>query len=117
MSHGSETFTFDDILLVPNYNHYESRRLVDTSSTDQLGKLTLDLPIITANMDTITEHKMANFMGEKGGCGVLHRFMSIEENIAELKKCQYKTFVSIGCSTQELERAEALKDSGANISA
>jgi len=106
-------FTFDDILLIPCYNHYESRRMVDISMTDRSGKLSLDLPIMTANMDTITEAKMANFIGDKGGIGVLHRFMDIDENVAEWKKCNHKTFVSVGCTEAELERARALKDAGA----
>ena len=106
-------FTFDDILLIPSYNHYESRRMVDISMTDRSGKLSLDLPIMTANMDTITEAKMANFIGDKGGIGVLHRFMDIDENVAEWKKCNHKTFVSVGCIEAELERARALKDAGA----
>ena len=106
-------YTFDDILLEPIYNHYESRRMVDTSMQCRQGKLHLDLPILTANMDTVTEDKMANFIGEKGGMGVLHRFMSIEDNIKVFKKCTHKAFVSIGCSTAELERAQALKDAGA----
>lgn len=107
--------TFDDVLLVPAYNHYESRRLVSTSMTDKTGKLTLDLPIMTSNMDTITESPMANFIGEKGGIGVLHRFLTIEENINEFKRCQHRTFVSIGCTKAELERAEALRDAGAEL--
>lgn len=78
-----EAITFDDVLLIPAYNHYESRRLVDISVTDRSGKLTLKLPIMTSNMDTITEHAMANFIGEKGGIGVLHRFMTVDENVAE----------------------------------
>lgn len=108
-----DAYTFDDVLLVPAYNHYESRRLVDTSVTDRTGKLTLSLPVMSSNMDTITEAPMANFMGGKGGIGVLHRFMSIEDNVAEFKRCQTQTFVSIGCSEKELERAEALRDAGA----
>ena len=107
------SFTFDDILLIPNYNHYESRRMVEIASTDRTGKLTLDLPILTSNMDTVTESPMANFMGEKGGMGVLHRFMSIEQNVAEFKACKHKAFVSVGCSQHDLERAEALRDAGA----
>ncbi len=107
------SFTFDDILLIPSYNHYESRRMVDISSTDRTGKLTLDLPVLTANMDTITESPMANFIGEKGGMGVLHRFMSIDQNVAEFKACKHKVFVSIGCSEADIERAEALKNAGA----
>lgn len=106
--------TYDDVLLIPAYNHHESRRIVDTSVTDRLGKLTLPLPIMSSNMDTITESKMANFMHSKGGIGVLHRFLSIEDNINEFKACKGPVFISIGCSQAELERAEALRDAGAD---
>jgi len=108
-----EAITFDDVLLVPAYNHYESRRVVDISSTDRSGKLSLELPLLTSNMDTITESNMANFIGEKGGMGVLHRFMDIDRNVEEFKKCKTKTMVSVGCSPQDIERARALADSGA----
>lgn len=107
-------FTYDDILLVPAYNHYESRRVVDISVEDKNKKLKLELPVFTSNMDTITESKMANYIGSKGGMGVLHRFMSIEQNIEEFKACEYPTFISIGCNKLELERAEALRSAGAN---
>ncbi|HXW60321.1 MAG TPA: guanosine monophosphate reductase [Myxococcota bacterium] len=106
--------TFDDVLLVPAYNHYDSRRLVDISMADKTGKLTLSLPLMTSNMDTITGSAMANFIGSKGGIGVLHRFMSIEENLSVFKACNDKTFVSVGCSEKELLRAEALRDAGAS---
>ncbi|MBN22224.1 MAG: guanosine monophosphate reductase [Bdellovibrionaceae bacterium] len=108
------SITFDDVLLVPSYNHYASRRLVDVSMTDRTGKLTLDLPVFTSNMDTVTEHQMAKFISEKGGMGTLHRFMSIEDNIEEFKKCPTKTFVSVGVSEAEMERAAALRDAGAD---
>lgn len=107
------SFTFDDVLLTPNYNHHESRRLVDISMESRGGALKLELPVMTANMDTITESPMANFIGDKGGIGVLHRFMSIEENVEEFKKCSHKVFVSVGCSDADLERAEALRAAGA----
>lgn len=108
-----QAITFDDVLLVPAYNHHESRRVVEICNTDRIGKLCLDLPVISSNMDTITESNMANFMHNKGGMGALHRFMSIEDNIAEFKKCTGKVFVSIGCTKAELERAQALRDAGA----
>jgi len=108
-----EAFTFDDVLLVPAYNHYESRQHVDTSMTDRTGKLSLKLPVMTANMDTITESAMANFIAGKGGIGVLHRLMSVERNVAEFRRCQGPVFVSVGTSDEEQARAEALRDAGA----
>jgi len=106
--------TYDDVLLVPSYNHWESRKVVDISMTCKTGRLSLDLPLMTANMDTVTETAMANFIGSKGGIGVLHRFMSIDENVRMFKKCEYPTFVSIGCTESDAQRAEALKDAGAD---
>ncbi|HDI59249.1 MAG TPA: guanosine monophosphate reductase [Desulfobacteraceae bacterium] len=108
-----KALTYDDVLLVPSYNHWESRRIVDISMTCRRSKLRLDLPVMTANMDTITEAEMANFIGAKGGIGVLHRFMPIAENVSIFKRCRFPAFVSIGCTAQELERAEALRDAGA----
>lgn len=109
-----EGITFDDVLLIPAYNHFESRKNVDISIHDKSNKLSLKLPIFTSNMDTITEHEMANFIGSYGGMGALHRFMSIERNIEIFKLCQYPTMISVGCTKQELERATALKEAGAN---
>lgn len=109
-----KAFTYDDILLVPSYNHWESRKVVDISMTCKRGKLTLALPVMTANMDTITETAMADFIGAKGGIGVLHRFMTIEDNVRVFKDCQHPPFVSIGCTKKDLERAEALRDAGAD---
>jgi len=106
--------TFDDVLLVPSYNHHESRRVVDISMSDRLDTLNLALPVISSNMDTITESKMANFMHSKGAIGALHRFLSIEDNISEFKACEGPVFVSVGCTAAELERAEALRDAGAD---
>ena len=94
--------TFDDVLLVPAYNHWESRRVVDISMSDRSGKLKLDLPLMSSNMDTITGVEMADFMGDNRGIGVLHRFMSIFENVTMWKACRHDTFVSVGCSKEEL---------------
>jgi IMP dehydrogenase len=110
----NQAFTFDDVLLIPTYNHYESRRAVDTSMTDKTGKLNLQLPLISSNMDTITESRMANFMGKHGAMGALHRFMDIDANVEEFKKVDYPVFVSVGTNEKDLERAQALKDAGAD---
>jgi len=110
-----KAFTYDDILMVPSYNHWESRKVVDISMRCKKGKLFLELPIMTANMDTITEMDMANYIGAKGGIGVLHRFMSIENNVRMYKDCRYPVFVSVGCGSEDLKRAEALRDAGADL--
>jgi IMP dehydrogenase len=108
-----QAITFDDVLLVPAYNHWESRRVVDISVRDRSGKLELGLPLMSSNMDSITEVAMADFMGDHQAIGVLHRFMSIERNVAMWKACRHLTFVSIGCSQADLQRTEALRDAGA----
>ena len=110
-----DAITYDDILLIPSYNHWESRKVVDVAIADKSGKLRLDLPLMTANMDSVTEDAMANFIGAKGGIGVIHRFITIEANVGIFKACQERTFVSIGCSPEDLERAEALRDAGADL--
>ena len=109
-----KAITYDDILMVPSYNHWESRKVVDIKMRCKMGKLSLELPLMTTNMDTITEAAMANYIGSKGGIGVLHRYMPIEDNVRMFKDCQYPVFVSIGCSEKDLERAEALRDAGAD---
>lgn len=111
----TQAITFDDVLLIPAYNHHESRRIVNINVSDRRGLLSLELPVMSSNMDTITESKMANFMHSKGGIGVLHRFLSVEDNIKEFKACQGPVFVSVGCTAAELERAEALRDAGADF--
>ena len=111
----TDAITYDDVLLVPSYNHWESRKIVDISMIDKTGKLHLKLPVMTANMDTVTETAMADFIGAKGGIGVMHRFMSIEDNIQMFKSCAHPTFVSLGCSAGDMARAEALRDAGADL--
>ena len=107
-----KALTFDDVLLIPSYNHYDSRKVVTTQMIDKTEKLVLDLPVMSANMDTITGHKMAKFMHEKGAIGVLHRFMTIEKNIEEYEKHR-SVIVSVGCGDEEFKRLDALYMAGA----
>ncbi len=111
----SRGLTFDDVLLEPVYNGIKSRQLVTTAIN--LGEFEFKIPICSSNMDTITGHKMANLMGSLGGLALLHRFMSIEENVEEFKKVEYKNNVgfSIGVGEHEYDRAEALISAGAQI--
>src|SRR3990170_5863196 len=77
--------TFDDVLLVPKRSAIPSRSTVDTSTWLVPG-IRLAIPIISANMDTVTEADMAIAMAHAGGIGILHRFMSIERQVESLRR-------------------------------
>ncbi|MFH2039335.1 MAG: IMP dehydrogenase [Chloroflexota bacterium] len=82
--------TFDDVLLVPSRSNIASRSDVITS-TFLTQSIRLNIPIASANMDTVTEEAMAIAMAENGGIGIIHRFMSIEQQarqILNVKRCQ-----------------------------
>jgi IMP dehydrogenase len=76
--------TYDDVLLLPCRSGVASRRDVDTS-TRLTRDLSLKIPIVSANMDTVTEARMARAMAREGGLGVIHRFMTIEREAAEVQ--------------------------------
>jgi IMP dehydrogenase len=77
--------TYDDVLLVPCRSGVRSRRDVDTS-TSLTRELRLNIPIVAANMDTVTEARMARAMAREGGIGVIHRFMPIDQEAAEVQR-------------------------------
>ncbi len=109
--------TFDDVLLVPNYAN-ESRD--DGHIATRLGEYWFKIPIISANMDTITGIDMAAAMAKLGGLGILHRFMSVEENVSAYKEVRKYNFscntgVSIGVGGSEIRRAEELYHAGARL--
>jgi IMP dehydrogenase len=70
--------TFDDVLLVPHRSSIHSRKDVSTGTWLVPG-MRLSIPIVSANMDTVTETRMAIAMAQLGGIGILHRFMTIEQ--------------------------------------
>jgi IMP dehydrogenase len=77
--------TFEDVLLVPRRSPIQSRRDVNTATrlTDQIS---LNIPVISANMDTVTEARMAIAMAQNGGIGILHRFMTIEQQVSQVRR-------------------------------
>ena len=77
--------TFDDVLLVPKRSTIRSRAAVDVSAR-LAGDIRLSLPLISANMDTVTEIHMAIAMAKAGGIGILHRFMPIERQVEMVRK-------------------------------
>ncbi len=80
-----EAFTFHDVLLVPKRSSIRSRRDVDTAGRFSKN-IVLKVPIVSANMDTVTEARMAIAMARCGGLGIIHRFLTIEEEVAEVAK-------------------------------
>lgn len=80
-----EGLTFDDVLLVPKRSDIRSRSDVDTSTWLTPG-IRLHIPIISANMDTVTETAMAIAMARLGGIGILHRFMTVERQVECVRK-------------------------------
>lgn len=80
-----EGLTFDDVLLVPKYSDITSRS--DADLRTQLSRnISLNIPLVSANMDTVTESAMAVAMAQHGGIGIIHRFLTIREQVAEVLK-------------------------------
>ncbi|MFN2114575.1 MAG: IMP dehydrogenase [Anaerolineae bacterium] len=77
--------TFDDVLLVPRYSEIASRHDVATD-TRFTQNTNLYIPIVSANMDTVTENEMAITMARAGGIGVIHRFMPLERQVREVRR-------------------------------
>jgi len=77
--------TFDDVLLIPKRSSIRSRKDVTTQTWLTPG-LRLQIPIVAANMDTVTEMRMAMAMAQQGGIGILHRFMSVEKQAEAVRR-------------------------------
>ncbi len=79
-----EGITFDDVLLVPAYSEV-TPNLIDLT-THLTKKIVLNIPMMSAGMDTVTEHRMAIAMARQGGIGIIHKNMSIEAQADEVDK-------------------------------
>ncbi|WP_292771347.1 IMP dehydrogenase, partial [Methylophaga sp. UBA5113] len=79
-----EALTFDDVLLVPAYSNVLPR---DVSLSTQLTRdITINIPLLSAAMDTVTESRLAIAMAQEGGLGILHKNMTIEQQSDEVRK-------------------------------
>ncbi|MBO5245885.1 MAG: IMP dehydrogenase [Eubacterium sp.] len=79
-----EGITFDDVLLVPQYSEVTPDMI--TLTTKLTNAITLNIPMMSAAMDTVTEHRMAIAMARQGGIGIIHKNMSIEAQAEEVDK-------------------------------
>ena len=89
-----EGLTFDDVLLVPKRSSVTSRKDVETS-TYLSRHIKLNIPIVSSNMDTVTESKMAIVMAQMGAIGIIHRFMSVEDQVSEVVKVKRSEMIRI----------------------
>ena len=114
----SRGLTFDDVLLMPNKSEIRSRREPDLK-TKVTKTIEIERPFISANMDTITEFEMAKSMSDLGALGILHRFMTTEQQVVEVKRLKeagvQNIGASIGVNADFKERAKALIEAGTNI--
>jgi IMP dehydrogenase/GMP reductase len=105
--------TYDDVFLIPQKGVADSRFNGSISlSTELLPELTLEYPIISANMDTITELEMAKAMVELGGLGIIHRFLDLQEITFLLKhlcRMSWRPVACVGVDTSLDDLLEALE--------
>lgn len=120
-----EGLSFDDVLLVPQHGHLRKREAADISG-ELFDGYKLDIPIVSAPMDSVTENKMALAMTVAGGFGIIHRFMPSEQqarlfklpdNMAEWAKAQSqgrRKGVALGVN-EGYDRWNQLYDAGCRI--
>lgn len=98
--------SFDDVLLVPGYNDIGSRSNVIL--TTKVAGLTLDMPIIAANMPAVCEDQMAAVIGSYGGMGIIHRMQSIDYQCRQISNVIHRVGGAIGIGDDWKIRTESL---------
>ena len=120
-----QALTYDDIQLIPNYSDVQTRQTIDLA-TSVSRNWSINIPIVGSCMDTVTEYEMAATLMEMGGVGCIHRFMSIEEQVAQVKKLvayrdtdltlsHLPIMAAVGVVGDYLDRAVELENAGCNI--
>lgn len=115
-----EQISFDDILLVPQYSEVESRRSVDISTIIGKGHkgIVMSVPVIAAPMDTVCEWQMAVAIRKSGGLGIIHRYMTVEDRVKQVKYALANGAacgVAIGAKGMYAQEAFVLANAGASV--
>ncbi len=116
MGNIKDSFTFDDVTLVPKYSSILPSEAV--TSTRISHNLNLQIPLMSSAMDTVTESKMAIALSKSGGIGVIHRNLSIQKQVHEVKKVKKNNFLvgaAIGVNPKDIERVYKLLEAKVNL--
>ena len=111
-----DSLTFDDVTLIPSFSSIlPSEAITDTILSSYLR---LKIPLMSSAMDTVTESKMAIALSKAGGLGVIHRNLSIESQVKEVKKVKKKNCIvgaAIGVGEKDFERAIELNKANVDL--
>src|SRR3546814_4800630 len=104
-----KALTFDDVLLVPAYSEVLPR---DTSLVTRLTRnITLNIPLVSAAMDTVTESRLAIAMAQEGGIGIIHKNLSADEQakeVARVKRPEFGIVIDPATVTPDLKVRDAI---------
>jgi len=109
-----QALTYDDVLLAPQHSTIESRRTVDTS-TELVPGIELDVPLVSAPMDSVTGTDLAQALADAGGIGILHRAATVDETISALSSVDGLVGASVGISESAVNDAKAFEYYGADV--
>ena len=108
-----EALTFDDVLLVPQKSNVSPGKV--STQTFLTKRIKLDIPILSAAMDTVTESPMAIALAKAGGLGIIHKNMTAQQQASEVKKVKAKKLLcgaSVSVGDEAIARAKFLADAG-----
>ncbi|MCX8008622.1 MAG: IMP dehydrogenase [Patescibacteria group bacterium] len=111
-----EYLTYDDVLLLPAYASFNRDEI--SLQTKLSRHITLDIPLVSSPMDTVTESKLAIAIATLGGIGIIHRNLTIHDQVEEVKKVKRENLpvgAAIGASQGFEERVHALVEAGASL--
>ena len=109
-------YSYGDVLLVPQRSPVESRSDVDLSA-QLTPDITIDTPLLSAPMDTVTEVDLAVAIAEAGGFGTIHRFMSVDEQASQIRRAADAGALvgaAVGINEDYLERTRQVLEAGAD---
>ena len=107
-------YAYDDILISPKRSRLDSRQEVDVT-IPLFEDFELEKPVISANMSTVTESEMADSMAKKGGVGIIHRFIDVEEQAREIQKVDGKCGGCVGVDEDYVTNVSKLLEAGADF--